>query len=340
MNNNEKTIPIFYACDNNFVKYTFVSIKSLIENSSEEYNYNIYILNSNICEETKKFAKEFIRDNVNIKFVNVEEQIKSIKKNMPIRDYYSLTTYYRFLIAELFPQYNKAIYIDSDTIVLGDISELFNKNLMDNYVGACNEQVMIQTDVFGECVEKVLGIERSHYFNAGVLLLNTKMLRTKKILERFIKILDLYTFSVTQDQDYLNVLCKGKVLFLDQSWNTEVYGNIVVKEADIKILHYIMTSKPWHYKGCRLKEYFWEYAKKTSLYYKIFNELENYSEEQKLKDKESCDNLVLLAKNESSRIDTYKNLISNKNVYRLKVLEKIRQYNKKLSENKELKRAV
>ena len=39
-------IPIFYACDNNFVKYTIVSMYSMIENASKEHKYHIYILHS------------------------------------------------------------------------------------------------------------------------------------------------------------------------------------------------------------------------------------------------------------------------------------------------------
>ncbi len=326
MKNNEKIIPIFYACDENFVKYTYVSIRSLIDNSSKEYSYKIYILNSNICDKTKSKAEEFICENVSIEFINVEKNLEQLGKNLPIRDYYSKTTYFRLFIAELFPEYNKVIYIDSDTIVLGDISELFNHELKDNYVGACNEQAMIQTDVFGEYVEKVLGIDRYQYFNAGILLLNTSLFRTEKILKKFIEMLDKYTFAVTQDQDYLNVLCKGKVLFLEQTWNTEVYGKIPVSQNEIKILHYIMVSKPWHYDDCRLKEYFWKYAEKTSFYNEIVDELTNYTDEQKNKDKEGCDNLVMLAKKEALRLDTYKNLTSSKNPYRIKVLEKIRKY--------------
>ena len=36
----------------------------------------------------------------------------------------------------MFPQYDKAIYRDSDTVVLGDIAELYDVDLKDNYVGA------------------------------------------------------------------------------------------------------------------------------------------------------------------------------------------------------------
>ena len=41
-------IPIFYACDDNFVKYTVISAKSLIENASKDYFYIIYIFFCNI----------------------------------------------------------------------------------------------------------------------------------------------------------------------------------------------------------------------------------------------------------------------------------------------------
>ncbi len=322
----EKTIPIFYACDNNFIKYTIVSIKSLIENSSKDLNYKIYILISNVSEETKIRAQELLSQNVSIEFVDMEKQIEKISKNLPIRDYYSKTTYFRLYIADLFPEYDKAIYIDSDTVVLGDISKLYHHDLKENYVGACNEQVMLQTEVFGNYVENVLGIDRNNYFNAGILLLNTKLFRENKILKNFIDLLNKYTFAVTQDQDYLNVLCKDSVLFLDQGWNTEVYGNISVEESDIKIIHYIMVSKPWHYSDCRLKEYFWKYAEKTSFYNEILDDLFTYTDDQRKTDKEGCDKLVMLAQKEALRIDTYKNLTSNKNPYRVKVLEKIRQY--------------
>ena len=64
------------------------------------------------------------------------------------REYYSKTTYVRLFIAEMFPEIDKAIYIDSDTVVLGDIAQLYAYDLGDAYVGACKEQVMIQEDVY------------------------------------------------------------------------------------------------------------------------------------------------------------------------------------------------
>ncbi len=52
MNNN--IIPIFFACDSGYIKYTMVSLQSVMENASKDYIYNIHILNSGIEEEKQK----------------------------------------------------------------------------------------------------------------------------------------------------------------------------------------------------------------------------------------------------------------------------------------------
>ncbi len=312
---NKKVIPIFYACDDAFIKFTAVSIKSLLENANQNEYYKIYILNDGVSEDAATVINQLKTDFCDIKFVCVKEQLKKIHVELPLRDYYSKTTYYRMFIAELYPEYDKAIYIDSDTIVLGDISEMYHIDLKENLVGACHDQAMVQTEVYGTYVEKVMGIDRNEFFNAGVLLINCKPYRKEKVLAQFISLLGIYTFVVTQDEDYLNVICKDKVLWLNQAWNTEVYGNINVEEKDIKIIHYIMVAKPWHYQDCRLKDYFWKYAKRTCFYEKIKSELENYTVEQRKRDFDSCERLASIARAEAEREDTYLNIISKKKAF-------------------------
>ncbi len=325
--NEKKIVPVFYACDDNFVKYTIVSIKSMIENASKDFDYMIYILHAGISDAMMQETYKLICSNFEIKFIDVKNQLDKIGKNLPLRDYYSKTTYFRLFIAEMFPEYEKAIYIDSDTVVLGDISKLYNHNVGNKYVGACHEQVMIQTDVYGNYVEQVMGIDRNNYFNAGVLLINCKQFRENNILDQFMKLLEIYDFVVTQDEDYLNVICCNNVLWLDSSWNVEVYGELPVRETEIKIVHYIMVSKPWHYENCRLKEYFWNYAEQTSVYESIKKVFANYTDEQRENDRLSCERLAKTATKESLREDRYikriKN-ISNKE----RIEEKIKRYEK------------
>ncbi len=325
----EVLIPIFWACDNNFIKYTVVSLKSVMSNASKDYRYKAYILHTDIEEAVQEKVKEMAEEYFEIGFVNVRDYLETVSDRLPIRDYYSKTTYFRMFIAEMFPEYEKAIYIDSDTIVQGDISQLYQEELGDNYVGAANEQVMIQTGVYGDYVEKVLGIDRNHYFNAGLLLINCEAFRKNRILEEFVKLLEEYTFVVTQDEDYLNLLCKDKVHWLEQAWNTEVFGEIACEESEIKLLHYIMVSKPWHYEDCRFGEYFWKYAKETFVYEEILQELNSYTDAEREADALSCERLLQTAVYEMNKENNYLNLKkngTNKSKDRLQVMDKIAKF--------------
>ncbi len=323
---NNSEIPIFYACDDAFVKYTVVSIKSLLDNADKSKRYHIYVLNAGISDEMKNEVYKLKNDYADIEFICVKDQVEKIGTSLPLRDYYSKTTYFRLFIAEMFPEYDKAIYIDSDTVVLGDISEFYDHNLGDKLVGACHEQAMVQTEVYGNYVEKVMGISRYNYFNAGHILINCKKFREENVLKQFIDLLKVYTFTVTQDEDYLNVICHNRVLWIFDGWNTEVYGELPVSESDIKMIHYIMVNKPWHYHECRLKEPFWKYAKQTDVYNLILDELNNYTDECKARDKAGAERLAKTAEEEANREDTYIKLVSGKSVDRLKILEKIRVY--------------
>ena len=321
-------IPIFYACDDNFVKYTVVSLSSMIKNASKDRKYRVYILHTEISEDMKQKVSELASENFEIYFEDVTDYLVSISDKLPIRDYYSKTTYYRLVIAEMFPEYDKAIYIDSDTVVTGDISEMFDTDIGDAYVGACHEQAMVQVDEYGTYVEKVIGVSRYNFFNAGVILINCEQFRKKYVLDKFIKYLHAYNFVVTQDEDYLNLICKDHVFWLDSRWNTEVFGEIPHPIEQANIIHYIMTNKPWHYYDCRFGDIFWEYAKDTFVYEEIKAELEAYTDEQRERDAVSCDNLLKLAVNETNREDNYLNRINKtkRAADRVEIVKKIERY--------------
>ncbi len=324
MNNN--IIPIFFACDSGYIKYTMVSLQSVMENASKDYIYNIHILNSGIEEEKQKKVLDMANNNFHIYFNDVSQYLEDLKEKLPIRDYYSCTTYYRLFLAKLFPEYDKGVYIDSDTIVLGDISELYNYPIGINYVGAAVDQVISQTDLFGEYAEKVLDINRRQYFNAGVLVINIKQFRDEDILKQFTEFIKIYTFVVAQDQDYLNILCEDKVYWIDPKWNAETYGELPCKEEDICLIHYNLGKKPWHYPDCKLGDRFWEYAKKSPSYGEIVEVYENYSDEERKRDLQSGDNLANLAFLEINNEKNFKNVYLSddyKAEDRIRVLDKI-----------------
>ena len=302
----KKEVPVFFAVDDNYSYFLAVALKSIKDNASKDYIYSIYVLHDGLKKDTMTALKNVEEENFTIRFVNVKMRHLMFHNKLHTRDYYSKSTYYRLFIQSLFPELDKAIYLDSDIIVTGDISELYNYDLDGYLVGAANEDVMQNTNVFGEYVEKALGINRNLFFNAGVLVLNLKAFRKEKVEERFLKLLTRYKFSVTQDEDYLNVICKDKILFISNAWN--VSPAVIKNNEEIKLIHYKMDLKPWHYDGVRYGEYFWEYAAQTEFYETLKFMKDNYGINEKSRDKETYKNLVALAKAEAEKDDSYCNV--------------------------------
>ena len=298
-------IPIFFACDEGFVKYTMVSMKSIMENADRSRKYHIYILHMGITEATQAKVLAMADEEFAIDFVDVTDKMKSIADKLPIRDYYSNTTYFRLFIPDMFPQYRKALYIDSDTIVVGNIAELYDYKLGKLYAGVCPDRVVAQTDILGDYVEKVLGVKRTRYFNAGVMLMNCSQFRENHLLDEFLEMLHVYLFVVAQDQDYLNLICKNQVLYMEPKWNAQVFGELACPEEEVGLFHFNMAAKPWHYEDCRLAEYFWKYAKMTVDYDAIKEGLANYTDEQRRNDSVSGEKLIRLAVSEINREDNY-----------------------------------
>lgn len=301
--NTYKEIPIFFAIDDGYTPFLAVAMQSLIENASKEYKYLIKILHTNVQKEHMEEIKTFESENVNIEFVDLSYYIEKVQDKLYTRDYYTNTTYFRLFLPELYPQFDKVLYLDSDVILVGDISELYNTDLGTNLVAAAPDDIIQKNKVFQDYAELVVGVAKyQNYFNAGVLLMNLDELRKFKFQEKFLYLLEKVKFSVAQDQDYLNRLCKGRTTLVSHDWNVMPYVNDETKPEDIKLIHYNFAYKPWHFEDVTYKEYFWKYAEKTQYYDEILKIRDSYTEEQKFKDKEAEKGLVELATKENAAV--------------------------------------
>ena len=298
MNKELKEIPIFFAVDDGYIPFLAVSMQSLIDNSSEENKYVIKVLYTNVSEENKLKIKKYEKENISIEFVDVNGQLEAVQGKLYTRNYFSNTTYFRLFIPELYPQYDKALYLDSDTAILADVADLYNEDMGDNLIAGVPDGAVQTIEVFQHYVEKVVGVvDYNNYFNAGIILMNLEELRKYKFQEKFLYLLEKVKFEVAQDQDYLNRLCKGRVKLLDASWNKmPVMGK---DDKDAKIIHYNLGCKPWYFDDVPYQEYFWKYAEKTEFYNKIKEFGKNYTEEDKEKDDTSSAKLIELAQKEA-----------------------------------------
>lgn len=281
-NNCEKEIPIFFSTDNNYVPFLDVTIRSLIANASKEYKYHIVVLNTGLDAEKTDKIKAMENENFKIEFADISYAIKDIRDKLPNEQHFGLATWYRLFIQSLFPQYDKILYLDCDIIVLGDISELYNTDLEDNYIAGVIEHWILHSPVFSYYTKKAVGIESKEYINAGIMVIDLKKFRENEIEQKFVKLINTYNFDVIDpDQSYINFLCHGKIKYLPFEWNRTPLETVPCDSP--KIVHYALGSKPWHNPDMFLGYHFWEYAKDSPFYDEIIKIRDSFDTLARLK---------------------------------------------------------
>lgn len=306
-------ISLFFAIDDNYCPFLSSAVYSILKNANKNYKYDIYVLHNGIAKNNQDIIKTQIKNDASIefvdmlKFIDMKEKLEVLADKLVTRDYYTKTTYYRLFIPNMFPNLDKALYLDSDIIVTGDISELYNTELEDNLVGAVPDMAVQNTPVFIEYVENALGVKSEKYFNAGILLMNLKKMREWDFEGKFIDLLCKYSFRVAQDQDYLNVLTSGMIKYVDNSWNVQPVPNNICKFNKINLIHYNMLWKPWVFDGIDYSETFWEYAEKCPLYENIKNMKSSITKEMQTAKLEGGKALLEMAGVEAKDPNNYKN---------------------------------
>ncbi|MCF0117329.1 MAG: glycosyltransferase family 8 protein [Bacilli bacterium] len=304
----KKRIPIFFSVDDNYIPFLAVSLQSLIKHANKNNIYLIKVLHANSIsdENQNKIINKYSNETFDIEFVNIEKYVEKISNRLHTRDYYSKSTYYRLFIPNLYPEFNKAIYLDSDITILKDISRLYNIPLGNNLVGAIPDESVQLIDEFKEYVENRVGVDSyKNYFNAGILVMNLKKLREINFEDMFINLVSAVKFDVAQDQDYLNAICRNRVKYISNSWNKMPFPNYKIKEAFINLIHYNLDKKPWQQDGILYEKYFWECAKETEYYEKILAFKANVTVEQVEKSK--AQTIALIKKTHEQAIDAEEN---------------------------------
>ena len=210
-------INICFSSDNNYAKHMAVAMISILKNSKSEDSYNFYILDGGISPKNKTKINELLKiRSFNIEYLNVNsDDFKDCPMTGYVK-YITLPTYYRFKIASLLPNIDKILYLDCDIIVDSDISELYNYNIEQYYIGAIPE-------VFNQDHKRRLDIEgNAYYCNAGVLLINSKKWREDNIEGKLFEYAKKPQREIIfQDQDVLNEVLKYKIKYIPLKWNVQ-----------------------------------------------------------------------------------------------------------------------
>ena len=254
---------IFFAINNGYTDKLCVCLVSLLSNNKNK-PIHIYVMSSDLEEANRQKLQKVIRrfpgTKLDIIVPNID-RFKNLKLNI---DYISVETYFRYLIADILVDSDKALYLDADLVVNGSLEELWNTSLEGYYVAGVKDGYIEEKGYKSQIGLK----ENDLYINAGVLLLNLAKIRqddmVAKLFEATERLQDKITF---QDQDIINMVFNGKIKEVESIYNFMVQN--VKREKNKRksaiIIHYNGRKKPWN-KDCRhkLKDIWYKYTKQTT----------------------------------------------------------------------------
>lgn len=239
-------INIFVATNDAYYPRLKVFAKTLAKHNRDVWLTVLYAdLSKKNRADFEKFAKKL---NLHLRFVPVDEQRSGSYK---LIHQITVETYYRFLLLDIYPTEDRAMWMDIDAIVTGPLSNYYYDDFEGNYVMACP----------GNNVSKHLKRLDLHpdgcYFNAGMIIFNLERIRRDFsqdfLYEAYEKNESRILFS---DQDVLNIVFADNVKpesnrrfnYIVTSGQKLTFKEVKAIAKENVVVHYIRHIKPWqHY---------------------------------------------------------------------------------------------
>lgn len=205
------------CCNNNYIPYAAVTIKSIIEHSTTDENVHIHILSDYISNRSLARLRLLNGDHICIHTYIVKDSsaIKDLATGV-----WSIYTWYRLLLPDLLSvDIHRVLYIDCDVLFNGNVNTLFTMDMSDKAIAAC-----IDTQSYNTKDRMRLGYDcYMNYVCAGILLINLDKWRREHIQEKIISFAKLNSKLLHfPDQDAINVVCQNDKIILPPNYGVLV----------------------------------------------------------------------------------------------------------------------
>ncbi|WP_033771015.1 HP0159 family lipopolysaccharide 1,6-glucosyltransferase [Helicobacter pylori] len=306
------TIPIVIAFDNNYAIPAGVSLYSMLacaktENHNKKLFYKIHCLVDNLSLENQHQLKETLAPFsafASVDFMDISEPSHStssielsvidkiheafLQLNIYAKTRFSKMVMCRLFLASLFPQYDKIIMFDADTLFLNDVSESFFIPLDNYYFGAAKDfsspkslkhfQIEREREPRQKfslhehyLKEKDMKIIYENHYNVGFLIANLKLWRADNLEEQLLKLAHKKGQCVfCPEQDLLTLACYQKVLQLPYLYNAHPFmlnqKRFIPNKKEIVMLHFYFVGKPWVLPSALYSKEWHEILLKTPFY--------------------------------------------------------------------------
>lgn len=189
----------------------------------------------------------------------------------------STGTYLRLALPELLPETDRILYMDADILVRGSLRALWETPMEEKLLAAVKGAVNLSDKWEWNSRRdywNLLEGQRGYYINAGVTLLNLAEIRGRGLKKAWDELAGRKLYY--QDQDILNITCKGAISYLPLKYNRLAYmpkeeyhrfveEGLCTQEEYAQamenpvIVHYA-GDKPWNRYDTNLGELWWEYV--------------------------------------------------------------------------------
>ena len=238
---------LVFSADDKYTKYLSVAILSILENNTSKSNINFYVLTADISKNSQEMLRALTNkyDGVTMQFIFIDDTMFS---GFPLNIKHIIKeTYFRYLIADVLPEVEKALYLDVDILVLGDLYELWATDIENFFIAGSHKEYF--TKEFPGYKEKIGLAEDDIYINAGVILMNLERIRRfNKVQELFDNTKKLKDIIRIQDQDIINITFNKGIKDISNIYNyTESDRRGVSRQNDeVIIVHFNTGNKPWN----------------------------------------------------------------------------------------------
>ncbi|EJB88553.1 HP0159 family lipopolysaccharide 1,6-glucosyltransferase [Helicobacter pylori] len=296
------TIPIVIAFDNHYAIPASVSLYSMLacaklenpksqnpqsQSDNKKLFYKIHCLVDNLSLENQQKLKETLAPFsafASVDFLDISDPNNPtttlaepsvidkiheafLQLNIYAKTRFSKMVMCRLFLASLFPQYDKIIMFDADTLFLNDVSESFFIPLDSYYFGAAKDfsspkslkhfqmererEPRQKFSLYEHYLkEKDMQIICENHYNVGFLIVNLKLWRADKLEERLLNLAHQKgQHMFCPEQDFLTLACYQKVLQLPYTYNAHPFmanqKRFIPSQQEIVMLHFYFVGKPW-----------------------------------------------------------------------------------------------
>ncbi len=230
---------IALACNANWYHYLVVNLHSLLE-CTKNIKKIYLLLETDKIEDVPRLNKLIDKYPVEFKLINFNNIFDTLveKGNINRDTIYSNFCFARLALPTLVEE-DKVLYIDTDAIVVQDISKIWRLDISNCYVAGCKDYGVLTDNTY----ERV-GIT-GKYINSGFVLFNLKKIREDNIQDKWFDVINHNELKYP-DQDALNQVCQHNELYIPSMYNF-AWGvtKQVMYPEHIKVIHYAGPKIQW-----------------------------------------------------------------------------------------------